>query len=306
MRKKFDLSAAMDAVETPEVEQLTFGELLRGYCAVAGRDPNDALRLRKWISAFGTRSAWEITGADLTVAVIGMVQSKEYKAATVNRDLASIGSAYKWAITEKRVAPLGFISPTIGVKRADASGSIRRIFIDSDKMQALRDLALIRKGNTDRRFGLFVHLLADTGARKSELYERTWADLNLERREILLHDSKTGEPRVLHFSPATARLIARICPTRKPELMMFPGKVASEPINYRSAWTRLTKEAGLPGLHMHDLRHDRARTLLVEGTPVALAASLMGHSVEMLTRRYGHIALTDQKIAVEKTWRAAA
>lgn len=306
MREKFDLAAAMNAVETPEVEELTFGELLRGYCAVAGRDPNDAMRLRKWIEAFGTRSAWEITGADLTVAVIGMVQSKQFKPATVNRDLASVGSAYKWAITEKRSAPTGFVSPTIGVKRADASDSIRRVFIDADKMQKLRDLALINKSNTDRRFGLFVHLLADTGARKSELYERTWADMNLERREIILHDSKTGVPRVLHFSPATAKLIARICPVRRPELLMFPGRVPSEPINYRSSWARLTTEVGLEGLHMHDLRHDRARTLLVEGTSVALAASLMGHSPEMLTRRYGHLALTDQKRAVEKTWRAAA
>lgn len=31
MRKSFDLATAIRTVETPEVEELTFGELLRGW-----------------------------------------------------------------------------------------------------------------------------------------------------------------------------------------------------------------------------------------------------------------------------------
>ena len=34
-------------------------------------------------------------------------------------------------------------------------------------------------------------------------------------------------------------------------------------INYRSSWKTLTASVGLPDLHMHDLRHDKARSLLV-------------------------------------------
>ena len=301
MRKKFDLATAILTVETPEVEELTFGELLRGWCA-HHTDANDSLRLRKWIATFGSRSAWDITGADLATAALAMKQSGHYKPATINRDLASVGSAYKRVI-EKRTAPVGFVSPTVGVKRFDTTDSIRRIFIDAEKLQKLRDLSLVYR---DRRFGMFVALLIDTGARKSELLERKWADLDIDRREILLHDSKTGEPRILHFRPETAKLIARICPTRKPELLMFPGKVPSEPINYRSSWAKLTKEVGLDGLHMHDIRHDAARRLLVAGTPVALAASVMGHSVEMLTRRYGHLSVEDARRAVAQAWAVAA
>ena len=301
MRKKFDLATAILTVETPEVEQLTFGELLHGWCA-HHKDANDTLRLRKWVATFGEKSAWDITSAELATAAHAMKESGQYKASSINRDVASIGSAYKWAI-ERRAAPIGFASPTLAVKRYNESESIRRIFIDPEKLQKLRSLSLIYR---DRRFGMFVHLLIDTGARKGELYERTWADLDLDKREILLHDSKTGKPRILHFGPETARFIARICPVRKPELLMFPGRVPSEPIDYRASWTKLTREAGLDGLHMHDVRHDKARRLLVEGTPLALAASVMGHGVQMLERRYGHLDVTDIKRVVEKTWGAAA
>ena len=90
MRKSFDLATAIRTVETPEVEELTFGELLRGWCA-HHTDANDSLRLRKWISTFGDRSAWLITSADLATAALAMKQSGHYKPATINRDLASVG-----------------------------------------------------------------------------------------------------------------------------------------------------------------------------------------------------------------------
>jgi hypothetical protein len=62
----------------------------------------------------------------------------------------------------------------------------------------------------DRRFGCYVALLIETGARKSEILERKWSEVDFENRQILAPSTKNGTPRVLFFSEKTAKvLIAR-------------------------------------------------------------------------------------------------
>jgi integrase len=53
--------------------------------------------------------------------------------------------------------------------------------ISRAELDALRSRSL---GFRDRRFGVFVALLIDTGARKSELLERRWLEINLQRGQI--------------------------------------------------------------------------------------------------------------------------
>lgn len=109
-----------------------------------------------------------------------------YKASTPNRDLSALGTIYRWAIS-RRLPPRKFKSPTIGAKRFVED--IRRVYVTDEEILSLRQGALAFK---DRRFGVFVNLLLDTGARKSELYNRRWSEINLSAREILLPTSKTA------------------------------------------------------------------------------------------------------------------
>ena len=98
------------------------------------------------------------------------------KPATANRDLSSLGSCYRWA-KERRLTPRGFKSPTVGVRRFDEG--IRRVHIDPEQLQALRVRSIACK---DRRFGVFVSLLIDTGARKRARLERCWSEVDLQKR----------------------------------------------------------------------------------------------------------------------------
>lgn len=175
--------------------------------------------------------------------------------------------------------------------------------VENDTISRLRALSLTY-GN--KMFPIFVHLLIDTGARKSELLERTWADFDMERRRIRLRDTdtKTGVARVLFFSEATAALIRRLCKHRAPAALVFPGRDSLTPINFRTSWQTLCKDAGCSDLHQHDLRHHRARELLLAGIPIAQAAQIMGHSVQVLEGRYGHLAVDDKQAAAELAWAA--
>lgn len=208
-----------------------------------------------------------------------------YAPATANRDLSTLGSCYRWA-KERRLPPRGFKSPTIGVRRFDEG--IRRVHVDHEQMQALRSRSIACK---DRKFGVFVALLMDTGGRKSELLERQWSEVDLDKREILAPTTKNGTPRVLFFSVETAALIRRVYPEsqRRGGLMLFEGRVPGQSISYRRMWNVTTAEVGLPDFHMHDVRHAAAASLLRAGVTLAVAAQVLGHDPAVLARRYGHL-----------------
>lgn len=293
----FDLAKALEAVTEQPAADLTLTELVRAF-SVAHCDGSDA-RLRKWCAAFGDTSAWAIASEQLQTAAQAMLDHG-YKASAVNRDLSAIGSAYRWA-RKKRLAPRGFKSPTLGVQRFEEA--IRRVHVEPGHIDALRARSLAFK---DRRFSVFVALLIDTGARKSELLERRWSELDLERREILAPVTKNGTPRVLFFQQETADLIARVCPKRPAGDLVFEGRVPGQSITFRKAWATLTQEAGVPDLHMHDVRHAAAASLLRAGVTLPIAAQVLGHDPAVLARRYGHLETSSLRRAQEQAWQGIA
>jgi integrase len=219
-----------------------------------------------------------------------------YKPASPNRDLSALGTIYRWAI-KRRLTPRGFRSPTQGALRFKED--IRRVYVTQEEVEALRNLSL---AYSDRRFGVFVALLLDSGARRSEISRRSWDDVNLERREILLPTSKNGTPRTLHFSGRTLRLLLRVFPGPPEYGLIFEGRVPGQPINYRASWRRLTTDAGRPDLHLHDGRHIVAAGMLRKGVSVAVAAQALGNSPAVLAARYGHLETETLRKAVSSQW----
>lgn len=296
MRKSIDLAAAVAAAEHHQAQALTLEELARAYCATTLDDSD--LRLKKWLAAFGSKSAWEITAAELATAAQAMIDAG-YKPATPNRDLSVLGSMYRWAIA-KRLCPRGFRSPTLDVPRGEEG--VRRVEVSREQVEALRARARVHR---DRRFGVFVELLFDTGARKSEVLMRRWAEVDLERREILCEQTKTGVPRVLHFREETAGLMKRVYSRRDPQALLFEGYVPGRPIDFKKAWMSTVEDVGLKGLHVHDVRHVAAARLLRSGVTLGVAAQVLGHSSQVLSRRYGHLETGALRQAQERAWEAS-
>jgi integrase len=288
-----DLSAAVRLADHHEARALTLEELVRAYDAkvCAG----ESQRLKKWVAAFGHISAWEISSEQLSAAAQMMLDAG-YKPATPNRDLSTLGTIYRWAAA-RRLCPRGFKSPTLGVRRFKED--VRRIYVSDAEVEALRRLSLAYK---DRRFGVFVALILDSGARRGEVVQRCWSEVNLERREILLPTSKNGTPRTLHFSDQTLKLLLRVFPNPPQEGLIFEGRVPGQPINYRAAWRRLINEVGLPDLHLHDSRHIVAAGMLRNGISVAVAAQALGNSPAVLAARYGHLETKTLREAVSSQW----
>jgi integrase len=295
-RKTIDLASAIQRVAHQPAADLTLAELVRAY-SIARCDGSDT-RLRKWLAVYGSTSAWEVTPDQLQTAAQALLDHG-YKASAVNRDLSALGSAYLWAKNTRR-APRTFRRPTLDVPRFKEE--IRRVMVEDEKIEALCALA---RASRDRRFGVFVALLHDTGARKSELLRRRWCDVDLERLEIIAPMTKNGTPRVLFFRPATADLIRRVFPKRASDGLMFEGRVPGQPVSFRKAWEALTAQVGLVDFHMHDMRHVKAASMLRADVTLPQAAQVLGHDPQVLARRYGHLESAALRRASERGWQAS-
>lgn len=292
----FDLAQATDQVPGRFVVELTFAELCDAYESAL---PSDAIaRLRKWREAFGDRGAWGIDRDTFARAAEAMTRAGDTPA-KVNRNLSTIGGMYRWAHDVRKITPPNFRSPTRDIRRAREA--MRVVIVTAEEEQRLRSLALATR---DRRFGLSVALMLDTGARPGEILERKWEELDTELQEILLPEevTKTGRARVLHFSATTAKLIERLRPpATERDRGVFVGRRGGV-ITFRKSWRALVEAIGRPDLHVYDMRHVAAARLLNSGVSVSVAAQILGL---ILHRRYGHLERGALKRAQEQAWGSA-
>ena len=297
--RKIDLKAALEQQQLANqvAADMLFTELAHAYSSTH-YDGSD-LQLRKWIDLFEGRVAWSITSEELDKAGIAMIEHG-YAPATVNRNISQIGSLYKWA-ARRRITPIGFRSPTLGMVRYEEQ--LRRVVLSEEEVTKLLCGANAVK---DRRFAVLIRLLVDTGSRRGEILERTWGEVDMNRREILAPKTKTGTPRVLFFSEDTKVFMERIWTQSEMEnksAMLFESKlVALQPIAFKRHWLWLVSSIGRPDLRMHDLRHHRAKQMLDKGASIAVAAQALGHSSQILARRYGHLETSSMKRVVTQSW----
>ena len=81
-----NLAAALAAMQEPVSQALTLGELVHAHALVT-LDGSDT-RLKKWVAAFGSTSAWDVSSEQLEVAAQAMLEHG-YKPSAVNRDLSA-------------------------------------------------------------------------------------------------------------------------------------------------------------------------------------------------------------------------
>lgn len=295
-QKRIDLRAALEASPTPQInQQLTFGELARAYLATHYNGAD--MQMRKWLELLEERSAWTITADELSRAGVAMIENG-YSPSTVNRNMSQIGSIYRWA-KRKMLTPTGFISPTLSQHRYPEA--IRRVSLSEKEVSRLLDGAAAYK---DRRFAVLIKILLETGARRGEVCERRWSDIDLESGCIEVLETKTGKPRLLFISQDTVKLMKRVWPVREPNSLLFESSRAPGAcVTFKKSWDKLTRAIDRPDLRLHDLRHYRAKLLIESGSTVAVAAQALGHSSLILHRRYGHLESGAISDAVRASWR---
>jgi integrase len=131
-----------------------------------------------------------------------------------------------------------------------------------------------------------LRLLLFTGCRLREILHLRWEHVDFERGCLFLPDSKSGRKTVILNAPALAVLNAleRLGP------YVVSGDDPAQPRHdLKRPWDALTKQAGLVGVRLHDLRHTYASFGAGGGLGLPIIGRLLGHAQATTTARYAHL-----------------
>ena len=185
---------------------------------------------------------------------------------TVRLELALLSHLFTIAIKEWR---LGLIyNPVSNVRKpAPGKGRDRRLGADEEKT-----LLKACDRHSNPMLGWIVRVALSTGMRAGEIKSLTRRQVNLDKRTVYLTETKNGSSRTVPLTrEAVAVLRLALANPVRPidtDLIFFgePGRdKVRRPYEFRPAWHRTLKQAGIQGLRFHDLRHEAVSRLVEAG-----------------------------------------
>jgi integrase len=140
-----------------------------------------------------------------------------------------------------------------------------------------------------------VQLLLATACRKGELLSARIEHIDFERSVWLIPMTKNGRSRHVPLSKAAMAVINDLpryegCP------WLLPNPKTLKPFdNFKRAWATACKDAGLPNLVPHSLRHAAIGAMVSNNVSLHVAGKIAGHLRPESTARYA--ALSDSSLA---------
>ncbi|WHS95355.1 site-specific integrase [Sinorhizobium kummerowiae] len=121
----------------------------------------------------------------------------------------------------------------------------------------------------------------ETAMRRGEILSMRWHHIDLDRRSVVIPETKNGYPRTI---PLTSKAMVTLQGIKRDSERVFP----IQPNALRLSWTRLTHRASIKDLHFHDLRHEAISRFFEMGLTVPEVASISGHRDIRMLMRYAH------------------
>jgi integrase len=189
---------------------------------------------------------------------------------------------FGWAIS----AGLWQTNPAMGIKLNKEQSRDR--FIQGDELPRFFQ-ALAEEQNGTMRDYFLLSLL--TGARRSNVLAMQWTDVNLDRAEWRIKDTKNGTPQVVALSPEAEEVLENRKPT-EPSQFVFPGiGRAGHLAEPKKGWQRILDRAGIADLRIHDLRRTLGSWQAKTGASMAIIGKSLNHKNPNTTAIYARLDL---------------
>jgi integrase len=225
----------------------------------------------------------QITRADVAAFQASLI-AEGLSNARGNRHIAILRSALNVALRAGKFTGVNpAASPGLLPERA------REVYLSDSELSGL--FKALEEDN-DKLAAAALALLALTGARKAEILEAKWANLDLMRRVLVVPRAKSGGRRELVLSDAALAVIAGLPRTVGRVFLFESARRSGRPLeDVRGAWARVKRAARLPeAACIHTLRHSFASRLINEGESLYVVGRLLGHTQVSTTARYAHLA----------------
>lgn len=299
-------TAIADGVSTAQVrrahkQELTFGELFQQYYDRHAKNSKitadeDSQRYKQYLEQpLGLK---KISAIDQEA--VRAIHSKITNAGhpvVANRVLALIstvfGRAIEWGYVKHNSA--------IGVRRNREQSRDR--FLQPEEMEKFF-AALNQESNHSVRDFIYVALF--TGARRTNVLEMKWTDIDLDRGIWRIGMTKNGTPQnVVLVIEVIERLRARKAARDMSPVYVFPGDGQSghlaEP---RKGWMRVLKAAGISDLRIHDLRRTFGSWQAMTGASLPIIGKSLNHKSPQATTIYARLHNDPVKESIQKATKA--
>jgi integrase len=295
--------------------QMLVSQAIDAYMAAyAGRDTSRLQRMTWWQSKIGYLTISEIdedhifyaieelqarkpryyAGKDADGNSIYKSKNKPYSAATINRYVAAAAALFTWCI-KKRLTPKDWINPCKGIEKIPENNEVVR-FLSEVERTAL--LATCKESKWPKLY-LLVLLALTTGARSGELDRLTWGDIDWDRQEAAIHQTKNGDKKTLPLIPAVIEELLRHKGSDN-KLVFASNKRPDLAYNHENAWKEALKMAKIKDFRFHDLRHTCASYLAQNGATLLEIGDVLGHRNLSVTKRYTHLATSHKSALINR------
>ncbi len=220
-----------------------------------------------------------------------------YAPGTVNRWVVLLryifNCAIKWEFYELSK------NPTKGVDLLEENNQRGRYLTQQEVMRLFEVLDQY----PNKQIANVIKLLLYTGARKREILDARWENLDLANRVLKVPLAKSGKPRFIVLSDAAVEIFSQI--PRRPDVpwIFFNDKTLKPISSFFATWDKIRNKIGIAELRVHDLRHSFASFLVISGHSLYEVQKLLGHYDPKVTMRYAHLspqALTQVTNSVAK------
>ncbi|NYT45426.1 site-specific integrase [Alcaligenaceae bacterium] len=203
----------------------------------------------------------------------------EVKPATVDRDLDQISQVINYADDVWKIAAVE--SPFKGLRRPKYFNErTRRLSKDEEKklLEAARQ-------HENPYIEPAIILALETAARRGELLALTARDMDFERRQIHVRDSKNGRSRDVPMTTRARSVIRALISEGNDRLLNLSANALK-----LAFFRRVVPAAKLEDFHFHDLRHE-AISRLAESSNFELLElqAISGHRDGRMLQRYVHL-----------------
>jgi integrase len=258
-------------------------------------------RSRSLVTVAGKRTLWNLKNIDsffqgMRVRGITDDTISEYRKkrrveggnpSTVNRELSLLRRMMYYAKKKKKYA--GDI-PDFGM--TEESASVRRGFLEQTDFERLVSLLPFHL----HPLLIFLYTVA---VRLGEAQAIQWNQIDLKRRTVQLHDTKSGEWRTVPLASKLIELLLTVEQSKRRGPVFYQGLFRRSWISacIRCGFGRWeypdsanTKKRKYSGLIVHDFRRSAIRNMTLAGVPQNVIMAISGHRTVSVFLRYNIVA----------------
>ena len=280
---KVESDTKMQLVYGGQSSKTTFLDLVDDYLinGYTGKRPKEQKsKLTYWLSLFADMRIIDISNRDVANGIRSL--PTDLSNATKNRYKAAISVVFSYACREYDLPD----NPVRHIRSLTESRGRTRYLSDDERSRLFE---VVRRSNWDKLY-LLVLLAITTGARKSELTNLKWSDVDFDRQIAYISTTKNGEPKVLPLTEAAVTELKQF--SKQDNSLVFDSVVKpGRAYCFTKPWKKALNEAGIEDFTFHSLRHTCASYLAMNGASLLEIADVLGHKQIQMTKRYAHLCI---------------